>query len=62
MIEHEELLTYPQIAARLKLKRNAVEKLVAGRKIPAIRLNNRCVRFRWSQVEDALRKLTVKAL
>jgi hypothetical protein len=37
-----------------------VEGLVAGRKIPAIRFNSRCVRFRWSDVEAALEKLTVR--
>jgi excisionase family DNA binding protein len=55
----EELLTYPQVAEKLKLKRAAVERLVAARKIPVIRLNSRCLRFRWSDVEAALKKLTV---
>jgi len=55
-----ELLTYPELASRLKLKRRAVEGLVAKRRIPAIRLNARCVRFRWRDVEKALEKLTIR--
>ena len=59
---YEDLLTYPQVAERLGMKRTALQELVASRKIPVIRLNARCIRFRWSQIETALAKLTVKAL
>lgn len=60
--EFEELLTYEQVAARLKLKRTAVQTLVARRVIPVIRLNSRCLRFRWREVEAALARVTVRAV
>ena len=58
----EELLTYPQLAKRLKVQRTSLQAMVTARKIPAIRLSAKCVRFRWSEVEAALTRLTVKAL
>jgi excisionase family DNA binding protein len=58
----EELLTYPQLAQRLKMTRRTIQDLLTARKIPVIRFNSRCVRFRWSEVEAAIAKLTVKAL
>ena len=57
-----DLLTIDQVAAKLGLKRRAVETMIAGRKIPVIRINRRVLRFRWRDVEAALAKLTVKAL
>ncbi|HEX3817672.1 MAG TPA: helix-turn-helix domain-containing protein [Chthoniobacterales bacterium] len=59
---HEELLKYPEVAKRLRLERKAVVALVKRRAIPAIRLSPRAIRFRWSEVEAALAKLTVKAI
>jgi excisionase family DNA binding protein len=57
-----DLLTVDQVAGKIGVKRRAVQRLVEARKIPVIRLNRRIVRFRWSAVEAALLKLTVKAL
>ena len=57
-----ELLTIDELAAKLRTKRRAVERMIAARKIPVIRINRRVLRFRWRDVEAALAKLTVKAL
>jgi len=57
-----DLLTYPEVAERLRMDRRSVQNLVARRAIPVIRLNARCARFRWADVEAALAKLTIKAL
>ena len=57
-----ELLTIDELAAKLRTKRRAVERMIAARKIPVIRINRRVLRFRWRDVEAALGKLTVKAL
>ena len=56
----ETLLTYEEIAERLGVPRRAVETLVQARAIPVIKLTRRTHRFRWSEVEAALAKLTVK--
>ena len=57
-----DLLTIDQLAEKLGLKRRAVDTLIAGRKIPVIRINRRVLRFRWRDVEAALAKFTVKSL
>ena len=56
------LLTKEQLAERLGLKVRGVESLAASRKIPAIRISGRCVRFSWPRVLAALRKLEVEAI
>ena len=56
----ETLLNYEEIAARLGVTRRNVETLVQSRAIPVIKLTRRTHRFRWSEVEAALAKLTVK--
>ena len=57
-----DLLNIDELAAKLRTKRRAVERMIAARKIPVIRINRRVIRFRWRDVEAALAKLTVKAL
>ena len=58
----ETLLTYDEVAARLGLKRRGVELLVQRRAIPVLKLSRRCHRFKWSEVEAAVARLTVKSL
>ena len=57
-----DLLTLDEVAEKLRMKRRAVETLIAARKIPVIKINKRVHRFRWRDVETALAKLTEKAL
>ena len=61
-MDETDLLTIDQLAAKLGLKRSAVEGMIESRKIPVIRINRRVLRFRWPAVEAALAKLTVKEL
>ena len=61
-IAETDLLTIDELAAKLRTKRRAVERMIAARKIPVIRINRRVLRFRWRDVEAALAKLTVKEL
>ena len=56
----EPLVTYEEVAARLGLKRRGVELLVQRRAIPVVKLSARCHRFKMSEVEAALAKLTVR--
>lgn len=56
----EALITYDEVATHLGLKRRGVELLVQRRAIPVVRLSARCHRFRLSEVEAALEKLTVR--
>ena len=59
---NDNLLTKDQLAKRLGLKRRGVEGLLAARKIPALRISGRCVRFDWPKVKAALEKFEVKAI
>jgi excisionase family DNA binding protein len=59
---NEPLLKIDELAVRLRTKRRAVERMVQARKIPVVRINRRVLRFRWSEVEKALAKLTIKEL
>ena len=56
----DALITYDDVAVRLGLKRRGVELLVQRRAIPVVKLSRRCHRFRWSEVEAAIARLTVK--
>ncbi len=55
----EPLITYEEVAARLGLKRRGVELLVQRRAIPVVKLSARCHRFKWSEVEKMVAKVTV---
>ena len=50
------LLTKQQLAERLGISINGLDGLVRKRKIPAIKISHRCVRFDWLKVRAALDK------
>jgi hypothetical protein len=50
----EQLVNIEFVACKLSLSPSGVRKLVARRVIPVLKLSNRCVRFRWSEVEAAM--------
>ena len=54
------LLTKQQLAARLSLTVRGIECLVASRKIPALKISRRCLRFDWARVSAALNKFELK--
>jgi excisionase family DNA binding protein len=56
------LLTAAQIAAEIQVGRRTIGAWTAARKIPAIRLGKRCVRYDLQQVREALRKFTQEAV
>ena len=56
----ESLLKKDEVAARLGIGISGLDSLMARRIIPYIKLGRR-VRFRWSDVEKALEKRTVRA-
>jgi excisionase family DNA binding protein len=56
------LLTKQQLADRLGLNVRSVEVWVAQRKIPALKISGRCVRFSLPRVLAALQKFELKAL
>lgn len=60
MSAEDALLTIDQLAARLGLKRRAIQTMMKARKIPVVRINRRVVRFDYGAVQAALRKLTVR--
>lgn len=59
MATAEPLIKYEDVAARLGLTRRQVVGLVERRAIPVVKLTPRTHRFRWSEVEAALGRLTV---
>ena len=58
----EKLLKAQQIADHFGLTRRHVELLGQRRAIPVVKLSARCHRFRLSEVESALAKLTRKTV
>ena len=56
----EPFITYEAVAAHLGLKRRGVQLLVQRRAIPVVKLSARCHRFRLSEVDAALARLTVR--
>lgn len=58
----EVLITYEEVAERLGLKRRGVELMVQRRQIPVVKISQRCHRFRWSEVETALKRYAVPSL
>jgi hypothetical protein len=58
----EPLVCKPEVAAHIKCSLRAVDDYMRARKIPFIKLSNRAVRFRLSDVERALAKLEVQEI
>lgn len=56
----EAPIPYEDVSTHLGLKRRGVELLVQRRAIPVVRLAARCHRFRMSELETALARLTVR--
>ncbi len=56
------LLTAAQLAQEIQVSRRSVGLWTASRKIPAIKLGRRCVRYDLQQVREALRKFTQEAI
>jgi excisionase family DNA binding protein len=56
----EQLPTRADIARRYGVSLRTLDRWVAERRIPHIRLGKRCVRFRWEAVEKAIDRLVVK--
>lgn len=56
----ESLINIAEVCTRLGLSRKSVDGLIKTRSIPVIRVNARCLRFRWPDVEAALAKLEVR--
>jgi len=55
----DDFLTKSELARRLNLQSTRiVDAMVARGNLPAIRFGHRTVRFRWIDVEKALRDLT----
>jgi|GEM_PF-2453467 len=65
MLQHTKphdngLLSLREVADHLRISERHVQNLRARRLIPFIKLSTRCLRFRLSDVERAVDKLTVK--
>jgi predicted DNA-binding transcriptional regulator AlpA len=56
------LLSLKETAAYLHISERSVQTLRSRRLLPAIKLSNRCLRFRLSDIDRALAKLTEKEL
>lgn len=48
------------VARRLRVSVRTVDRMVATRKIPFILLGERMIRFRWADVERAIKRMAVK--
>ena len=60
--QHDALLTKAQLAERLNLTPRGVECLTRARKIPAIKLGHRTLRYSWPRVCQALAKREVREI
>lgn len=58
-VDQLTLLTREQLAQRLALSVDGLNKLVAQKRIPVIKLGWRTHRFSWPAVERALAKVTI---
>ena len=56
-----DLITKEELARRLKVTQSAVNKWMAKRRLPYIKLGRRCVRFRWADVLKSLEVRTIPA-
>lgn len=59
-VDQLTLLTREQVAQRLALSVDGLNKLVAQKRIPVIKLGWRTHRFSWPAVERALAKVTIE--
>lgn len=50
-----KLMTPPQVAERLSVSLPTLYRFVAERRLPAVRLSPRCMRFEEDAVEDFIR-------
>jgi hypothetical protein len=60
-LENEELLTSEELEPELKVTVEAVYQLVRRKVIPHVRLNHKILRFRLSEVREALQNYHVPA-
>jgi excisionase family DNA binding protein len=60
-INQDEILTKAELANRLKVTVSAINKWMALRRIPYIRLGRRCIRFNWGEVLKAINTRTILA-
>ena len=51
----DELLTYEELAQRLKVKSSTVKAWTKARRIPAVRVGAKIIRFDYVEVVEALR-------
>ena len=56
---NNELMSYHEAAAYLRITERGLRNLVTRGIIPAIKISGRLVRFRRSAVDEALNKLTI---
>jgi hypothetical protein len=56
------LLTRDEIADRLSITPRAVDELRKARRIPAVKLSRKLIRYNWSHVEAAYSALETKAV
>ena len=62
MIKDTTLLTAAEIAAELKVGRRTIGAWTKSRRIPALKLGRRCVRYDLAHVREALSKFTQEAV
>jgi len=58
----EPLITIDEVAKRMGVSVRHVHALKAKKRIPYIKVSSKCLRFRWSRVEEALARLTVNEI
>lgn len=58
-VDQSTLLTREQLAQRLALSVDGLNKYIAQKRIPVIKLGWRTHRFSWPAVERALAKMTI---
>ena len=56
----EQLPTRRDIAIRYRVSLRTIDRWIAEKRIPYIRLGTRSIRFRWDAVEKAINRLAVE--
>jgi len=62
MSEEKKLLTVADVAKRLSVSTRTIQRLVAGRRLPVIRLGPRLIRFDPARIEQWIARSGARAL
>ena len=60
LMQNQNLMTVTELSQYLKLAPQTIYNMVSENRIPAYRINSRCLRFRLEEIEEWLSKVKQK--